>query len=112
MAMYETVLATEIGAGDRWANGTLSDSSFDIIVDLNVIDVILFGPKAQIPEARLSGNVTSGRQRSFADLITPLKRDPAITPPSENGTPSVPPGGNTPPSGTNPPPLPPAFPPG
>lgn len=40
-------------ASEIWANGTKADSSFDLVVDLNIIDVIYFGSEAQIPKARI-----------------------------------------------------------
>lgn len=46
---YEKELAY---AAELWANGTLVDGSFDLVVDLNIIDVLYFGSTAQIPVAR------------------------------------------------------------
>src|SRR6185295_17276599 len=79
-ASYEVPLEAEISAGDRWANGTLSDGSFDIVVDLNVIDVILFGASATVPTARTPGEIAPRRDRLISELIPPLSREPQPTP--------------------------------
>lgn len=44
----QKALATEI-----WSNGTLADSEFDLVVDLNLIDVLFFSSTAAIPNARV-----------------------------------------------------------
>lgn len=36
-------------AREAWMNGSLLDGSFDLVVDLNVIDLILFGKEASVP---------------------------------------------------------------
>ncbi len=41
--LEQDILPTEI-----WSNGSLDDSSFDLVVDLNIIDVILFGEHSEI----------------------------------------------------------------
>jgi hypothetical protein len=43
----QNALASEI-----WSNGTLFDSDFDLVVDLNVVDVLYFGSEAQTPNSR------------------------------------------------------------
>lgn len=74
-------------ASERWANGTLSDSSFDIIVDLNIIDVILFGPEATLPAARLPDGFLQGpyNSRPYTEPLDPL-RDPGASPASSDST--------------------------
>ncbi|MBI5414494.1 hypothetical protein HZA38_03180 [Candidatus Peregrinibacteria bacterium] len=73
LAEYEVVLKEEISSGDRWTNGTLIDGSFDIIVDLNVIDVILFGPRAKAPQPRLPGSIIDGNETKLVDpLVQPF----------------------------------------
>ncbi len=52
LAEMETQMDLELSADEIWANGTLQDSPFDLVVDLNIIDVILFGTSAEIPLAR------------------------------------------------------------
>lgn len=42
----EAELEEETYASEVWSNGSLHDSSFDLLVDLNVIDVLLFGKAA------------------------------------------------------------------
>ncbi len=47
-------LKADIDKTTLWSNGTLNDSPFDLVVDLNIIDVIFFGSKANIPLARMN----------------------------------------------------------
>jgi len=51
MADYELSLQMETGNLGLYSNGTTDDSSFDIVVDLNIIDVIFFGEKSETPIA-------------------------------------------------------------
>lgn len=44
----EVDMKEQLQASEIWANGSLADSGFDLIVDLNIIDVILFGKRANI----------------------------------------------------------------
>ncbi len=52
LADYELALQIETGALGQYSNGTTDDSDFDLVVDLNTIDVIFFGEKARVPIAR------------------------------------------------------------
>ena len=51
MADYELSLQIETGNLGLYSNGTTDDSNFDIVVDLNIIDVLFFGEKSQTPIA-------------------------------------------------------------
>lgn len=86
---YETALTLEIASGDRWANGTLDDGSFDIIVDFNVIDVILFGDDAALPPPRIAGKVQEdsnySRAPRYGDLVDPLLFPPLLGDDGGNG---------------------------
>ncbi len=90
LASYEYILTEENAARNRWSNGTLSDSTFDIIVDLNVLDVLLFGPNATVPPAYIPGVYYDGRSRRYADIVAGLRRGDSfegstIEDPSESG---------------------------
>ena len=66
-----------------WYNGTLTDSPFDLIVDLNLIEIILFGNKA-----------------TWQDNVWTWPPNNATTPPSEEaGTPAGQTPGGAPPVG-------------
>ena len=52
LAQLETQVGHDIIQDEIWANGTLRDAPFDLVVDLNVIDIILFGKESDIPLAR------------------------------------------------------------
>jgi cysteine-rich repeat protein len=46
MYQAQESLKSQFKKSEIWANGSLSDSPFDLIVDLNLIDISLFGSKA------------------------------------------------------------------
>lgn len=48
----QTTLDNHLTKDEMWANGTIADSAFDLVVDLNIIDTILFGKDSDIPLAR------------------------------------------------------------
>jgi hypothetical protein len=48
---FEWRLQYDALAREAWMNGSLLDGSFDLVVDLNVIDFILFGKNATVPSA-------------------------------------------------------------
>lgn len=48
----EQELEEEAYASEVWSNGTLEDGSFDLLVDLNLIDLIIFGKRAKIATER------------------------------------------------------------
>jgi hypothetical protein len=49
-------LGKNLEVSQIYSNGTLADSPFDLVVDLNIIDVLLFGSKARIPLALFEFN--------------------------------------------------------
>ncbi len=70
VADYELSLKMETGTLGLYSNGTLDDSDFDLIVDLNKIDVIYFGEQAKLPVAywgSASGMGNSGGNNSSED---------------------------------------------
>lgn len=52
LAKIQSQMNAELSVNEIWSNGTLVDSPFDLVVDLNIIDVILFGSEAEIPFAQ------------------------------------------------------------
>lgn len=51
MANYELDLQIRTGSAGQYSNGTTDDSSYDLVVDLNKLDVVFFGEKASLPVA-------------------------------------------------------------
>jgi cysteine-rich repeat protein len=47
MYQAQESLKSQFKKSEIWANGSLTDSPFDLIVDLNLIDIVLFGGKAK-----------------------------------------------------------------
>jgi hypothetical protein len=67
----ELQFATEVD--EIWSNGTMSDSFFDLVVDLNLVDILLFGLEAEIPKSRWKksskGNDSLGGGKDIGDLL-------------------------------------------
>ncbi|MBT4936444.1 hypothetical protein HON22_00855 [Candidatus Peregrinibacteria bacterium] len=66
----QTEIEVTAKADEIWSNGTLTDSVFDLVVDLNMIDIILFGLEAEIPKSRWSkqsGNASLGGAKTIGD---------------------------------------------
>ena len=66
----QTEIEVTTKADEIWSNGTLTDSVFDLVVDLNMIDILLFGLEAEIPKSRWSkqaGNAQLGGGEAIGD---------------------------------------------
>ena len=99
MAQTKQSLKQQFSGSEIWYNGKLSDSPFDLVVDLNLIEIVLFGSKAQwqddvwkFPKDRNTDN-TSDNGITPGQTITGPE-----TPPAGEGTPETPtPTAQTPP---------------
>lgn len=102
MAQSKASLKQQFKGREMWANGSLSDAPFDLIVDLNLIEIVMFGSQAKWMDDVYKFPPKTGGAGIGIGVGTPA--DSGTTPPGSTApageTPQAPEGQET---GDNPP---------